>query len=259
MDFKNLIIDRPIDGVAEAHGEILFRLNQIQNPSLSCTSESTDAVDSLGVPITTFYRAKQAEFTAENALLDLDLAAEQFGTKRVIAAEGATVIAPKYETIEVKAGVTTYVLAEIPVEPLTSIYTVTNADNLGEKFVSGAAASGNEFVYDEENHSITIPDTVAAGSLLFVKYEYNSTIANSVANTAIDFPSAFKFTLRVLCCDACDPTTMRVAYIIFPNAKLNPDVDLNFTTDGTHNFTINCQVDYCDREKKLFYIVVDEE
>ncbi len=258
MDFKNIVIDRVIDGVAEAHNSILFRLNQITNPSLSCSSESTDAVDALGIPITTFYRAKSAEFSAENALLDLDLAAEQFGSKRQIASDTQTVIAPKYETITVETGKTAYVLAEIPVKPVEYFYSLSEADGLGDKYTKGAAAQGHEFLYDEDTHTITIAESVPAGTQLFVKYDYNSTTANSVVSTAVDFPSAFKFTLRVLCCDVCDPTTLHVAYIIFPNAKLSPDVELNFTTDGTHNFTINCQTDYCDREKKLFSIVVDK-
>ena len=51
-------------------GDVLFSINQITNPSLSCSSESTDAVDALNVPIATFYRAKNCEFSAENALFD---------------------------------------------------------------------------------------------------------------------------------------------------------------------------------------------
>lgn len=259
MDFKNIIIDRVIDGVAEAHGEILFRLNQITNPSLSCSSESTDAVDALGIPITTFYRAKTAEFTAENALLDLDLAAAQFGTERIIASAAKTVITPRYETLTVADGVTEYTLEKEPLEPITAIYALSTADGLGEKYTSGAAATGNEFIYDAETHKITIPEDIAAGTQLFVKYEYASEVSNEVKNTATNFPQAFKFTLRVLCCDACDPTTLRIAYVIFPNAKLSPDAELSFTTDATHNFTINCQTEYCDKEKRLFSIVVDED
>lgn len=259
MDFKNIIIDRVIDGVGEAHGDILFRINQITNPSLNCSSESTDAVDALGIPITTFYRAKKGEFSAENALLDLDLAAEQFGSKKQIATTTKTILTPRYETITIATGQTQYILDKTPAVDLEYFYTLSGADGLGNKYVKGVAAAGNEFIYNSANHSITIPSTLTAGTQLFVKYDYNSETSNMVVNTAVNFPSAFKFTLRVLCCDACDPTTLRTAYVIFPNSKLSPDVDLNFTTDGTHGFTINCQTEYCDSEKRLFYIVVDED
>lgn len=63
FDLNNFVIDRIVRGIAIAQdnkdtqalgvgaGEILFSINQITNPSLSCTSESTDAVDALSVPI----------------------------------------------------------------------------------------------------------------------------------------------------------------------------------------------------------------
>lgn len=259
MDLKNIIIDRVLDGIGEANNDILFRINQITNPSLNCTSESTDAVDALGIPITTFYRAKKAEFGAENALLDLDLAAEQFGTKKKVADAVNKIKTPKYEVITVEKGVTEYTLKKTPIEDLEYFYTLSGADSLGTKYTKGAAAAEHEFLYDSATATITIPSTISAGTQLFIKYTYESEVSNEIVNTAVNFPSAFKFTLRVLCCDACDPTVLRTAYIIFPNAKLSPDVDLNFTTDGTHNFTINCQTDYCDIEKRLFSIVVDED
>ena len=64
FDMNNFVIDRVVRGVAlsQTDDSVMFALNQITNPSLSCSSESTDAVDALGVPIATFYRAKNAEF-----------------------------------------------------------------------------------------------------------------------------------------------------------------------------------------------------
>ena len=72
FDMNNFVIDRIIRGVAlsQKDDSVLFSINQIQNASLNCASESTDAVDAMGTPIATFYRAKSAEFSAENALFD---------------------------------------------------------------------------------------------------------------------------------------------------------------------------------------------
>ena len=72
FDVNNFVIDRIVRGVAlsQKDNSVLFSINQIQNASLNCASESTDAVDALGTPIATFYRAKSAEFSAENALFD---------------------------------------------------------------------------------------------------------------------------------------------------------------------------------------------
>ena len=45
-------------------------------------------------------------------------------------------------------------------------------------------------------------------------------------------------------------------YITLPNAKLTSDVDMTFTTEGTHPFTIKALQDYCDTNKRLFTISV---
>ena len=64
FDLNNFVIDRVVRGIAVSQGDnaklgiqagdVLFSINQITNPSLNCTSESTDAVDALSVPIATF-------------------------------------------------------------------------------------------------------------------------------------------------------------------------------------------------------------
>ena len=70
FDLNNFVIDRVMRGVAlsQTDGSVLFSLNQVTNPTLTVSSESTDAVDALGTPIATFYRAKSAEFSAENEI-----------------------------------------------------------------------------------------------------------------------------------------------------------------------------------------------
>ena len=61
FDLNNFVIDRIVRGIAVSQGDndklnikagdMLFAINQIQNASLNCTSESADAVDALSVPI----------------------------------------------------------------------------------------------------------------------------------------------------------------------------------------------------------------
>ena len=49
------------------------------------------------------------------------------------------------------------------------------------------------------------------------------------------------------------------AYVVFPNAKLDANVDLSFTTDGNHPFKLIAQQSYCDSEKVLYKIVIPKE
>ena len=46
--------------------------------------------------------------------------------------------------------------------------------------------------------------------------------------------------------------------MIFPQAKLLSDYNLDFTTEGKHPFTIRAMQNYCDSEKKLFDLIVPE-
>ena len=100
FDLNNFVIDRIVRGVAlsQKDDSVLFSINQIQNASLNCASESADAVDALGTPIATFYRAKSAEFSAENALYDMSLMATQLGTTKKVASADAKITVPAMET-----------------------------------------------------------------------------------------------------------------------------------------------------------------
>lgn len=223
FDLNNFVIDRVVRGIAVAQGEnaklgvaagdVLFSINQITNPSLNCTSESTDAVDALSVPIATFYRAKTAEFSAENALFDMNLMATQSGTKKKVATEATTIVTPCFETIDIVAGTTSYTLAHKPIGT-PKVYVLGGDGTLGEKVTVGSAASGKTIVVSEK--AITIADGHVAGSQLFFMYEYSAdgTEGNGaveVMNSAINFPVGCKFIMEILGCDVCDQTNKRAA------------------------------------------------
>ena len=77
-----------------------------------------------------------------------------------------------------------------------------------------------------------------------------------IENRGDKFPVAGKFVLDVIGYDVCDQEQMVHCYITLPNAKLTSDVDMTFTTEGTHPFTIKALQDYCDTNKRLFTISV---
>ena len=258
FDLNNFVIDRIVRGVAlsQKDDSVLFSINQIQNASLNCASESTDAVDAMGTPIATFYRAKSAEFSAENALFDMNLMATQLGTKKKVASADAKVIAPAMESFTAKDG--KYVLKHAPVAAPAEIYAINGDSTFGVKYVKETAVSATAFAYVEADHSITLPTGVADGTEMFVMYEYETENAVEVVNSATNFPVGCKFVMEVLGCDVCDQTNLVYAYVIFNNAKLSPDFDWSIATDGTHPFSMKAQQDYCDKEKRLFSIIIPE-
>lgn len=260
FDLNNFVIDRIVRGVAlsQKDDSVLFSINQIQNASLNCASESTDAVDAMGTPIATFYRAKSAEFSAENALFDMNLMATQLGTTKKVASSTAKIVVPAMESFTVTAGLK-YELKHTPKTAPTEIYAINGDSTFGVKYVKATSASATAFAIADK--TITLPTDVSVGTEMFVMYEYETENAVEVVNSAKNFPVGCKFVMEVLGCDVCDQTNLVYAYVIFNNAKLSPDFDWSIATDGTHPFSMKAQQDYCDKEKRLFSIIIpgDEE
>jgi hypothetical protein len=229
----------------------------------------------MGTPIATFYRAKSAEFSAENALFDMNLMATQLGTEKKVASADAKVIVPAMVSFIIgekdkDGNVITdkYTLKNIPlthtietddgpviVSTVKEIYALNGDSTFGTKYTVGTAASDSEFAISVDG-VITLPTGLAHNTELFVMYEYESANAVEVVNSAKNFPVGCKFVMEVLGCDVCDQTNLVYAYVIFNNAKLSPDFDWSIATDGTHPFSMKAQQDYCDREKRLFSIVI---
>jgi hypothetical protein len=253
FDLSNFVIDRVVRGIAVSQGDntklgikagdVLFSINQITNPSLSCTSESADAVDALNVPIATFYRAKTAEFSAENALFDMNLLATQAGTTKKVATSTSVIEAPCFETIDVEAGKTEYTLAHTP-KATPKAYILNGDGTLGDKIVVDTAAADKKIAISGSQVTIVVGSTgYAAEDQLFFMYDYeaNGSEGNGaveVANTATNFPVGCKFIMEILGADVCDQTNLIYAYLIFPNAKLSPDFDWSIATDSTHPFSM---------------------
>ena len=252
-DINNVVIDRVVRGIATAQGDnsklgiskgdIWFSINQITNPSLSCSSDSTDAVDALNTPIATFYRAKNAEFSAENAMFDMNLLATQAGTVKKIASSTSKIDAPCFETVELTSS-TTYTLSHTPTAGTMKVYLLKGDGMTADKIDVSTTAAARTIAISGKTVTVVIGDNAfTAGEQLFFmyKYEADGTTGNGaveVANSATNFPVGCTFTMEILCCDVCDQTTLIYAYLVFPNAKLSPDFDWNIATDSTHPFSM---------------------
>ena len=246
FDLNNFVIDRVVRGIATdmKTGDVLFSINQITNPSLNCAAESTDAVDALNVPIATFYRAKTAEFSAENALFDMNLLATQAGTKKKVAAADAKITTPCFQTIDVTTA-TSYTLSHTPKADVTpKIYVLNGDGTLGEKVEVATTAADRKVALAGTALTLVVGEAgYKVGDQLFVMYEYEAdgTTKNGaieVANSANNFPVGCKFVMEILGADVCDQTNLIYAYLIFPNAKLSPDFDWSIATDSTHPFSM---------------------
>lgn len=267
FDLNNFVIDRIVRGIAVSQGDsaklginagdILFSINQITNPSLNCTSESADAVDALGTPIATFYRSKAAEFSAENALFDMNLLATQSGTTKKVASSSAKIEAPCFQTIDLVAGTTSYTLSHTP-KSTPKVYVLNGDGTLGEQVEITTTAAEKKIAITGTTVTVVMGDSgYTAGSQMFFMYDYEAdgsagNGAVEVANTASNFPVGCKFIMEILGADVCDQTNLIYAYLIFPNCKLSPDFDWSIATDSTHPFSMRAM-----QELSFAYFVGD--
>ena len=82
----DIVIDRVQYGFAEdLDGNPLYTLTQLQDATINISAESTDATDNQGNLIKRFWKAKTGEFTANNAMINLNVigAASGEGKRRL--------------------------------------------------------------------------------------------------------------------------------------------------------------------------------
>lgn len=258
FDINNFVIDRVRRGImtSTSDGTVMYSINQIEEPSLTITADEKTAVDAMGTAIASFNTAKNAEFSASNSLFDLSLMATQMGTEKKVASATDKIVTPIFQTIDVAGE--TVVLSHEPVGGvLNAIYQLKGDSTLGKKYLPDASATSDKFSYDNTTKTITLPTSVKDGQI-FVEYEAEVENAVEVVASASEFPRSGRFVMEVLGQDICDPTQLIYAYIIFPNAKLDSNVDVSFTTDGKHPFKLKCMQNYCDAKKTLFKIVIPQ-
>ena len=252
LNLSNFIVDRVISGVGyRSDDSVLFKMDQCQNTSITCGSESTDIVDNVGSPIMTLYRSKTCEISGENAILDFNLTAVQMGTEKNVASETATIVAPAQEVFEVKG--TTHELKHEPIALPAFLYTLNDDSSLGAKYV---LEDGDYTVVGKE---ITLPVGVEKGTQMFVSYEYNATSAVEIVNSAKNFPKSCKLVLRVLGYNPCDKDNKLGAYVIFPSFEMSPDFDLSLNVGEAQSWSGKASQDYCSKDKRLMSIVVVDE
>ena len=238
-------------------GEMLFRLTQLEEPTLTCTSEGEEVTDALGSVITTLYRSKKATFSATNSLVSLDLAAAQYGTKKEVAETGKEIVTRTFETITIPDKATTVKLAHEPAnkDDVKFIYSIANGE-LGKSYKAGASDNATDFVIDEHG-TITLP-TGLTGKI-YVEYDFKTANAVRIVNKASKFPEAAKVVIYAIFRDACNENVVYSGVIVCPKAKFNPEsVELALTSTGKHAFELNMMKDYCEDDGDLFTIIVNE-
>lgn len=267
LNLSNFIVDRVISGVGyRSDDSVLFKMDQCQNTSITCGSESTDIVDNVGSPIMTLYRSKTCEISGENAILDFSLTAVQMGTEKNIASDAKTILAPAQEIFDApsvgEGEAATYELKHVPTVAPAFVYELNSDSSLGKKYVVSTKADDvddEDGTFSIDGQTLTLPAGIAAGTQMFVSYEYESTAAVEIVNSAKNFPKSCKLVLRVLGYNPCNKDNKLGAYIIFPSFEMSPDFDLSLNVGEAQSWSGKASQDYCSKDKALMKIVVVDE
>ena len=249
-----IIFDRIQTGVAESLGDdMLYTLANMSDATIETTSDSKEAKDKDGVLIKKIYQAKAATLKGTNTLMDWNIYGEQTGSGKIVASSEAPIQMPKIVIVD--SSVKT-VSVKDAVEGTIKVASITGAGSLQKNYTQAAAASATEFGY--ATNTVTLPTGTDATQFM-VKYERKVTSGAMVENRADKFPDTIKLTLKALCFDPCTPATVRACYIVFPSFQLSPETSAQLTTDATFEFNGDAQVDYCNPNKRLYYICMAED
>lgn len=244
MAFKldDIVIDRVQYAVAENNkGELLYVLTQLSDASIELTAESKDAVDAQGTLIKRFYNAKTGEFSASNAMINVNLLAAETGDSKLTATEEAAIEMPKI--ITVKAGETVtlkdYKAGTVHVNALGA------NGALGQAYEVDTAAGTDKYALTSAG--VFTPPTDPEVTRYVVKYQRDVKSGVALVNKADKFPQTVKLTLKALCVDPCTVDTLRACYIVLPSFQLSPEVTITLDTEGTMDFSGSLQVDFLGR------------
>lgn len=255
FNLDDIVIDRILYGVAEnSDGVLQYVLSQLADATINITAETKDAVDATGTLIKRFYQGKQGEFTANNAMINVNILAASSGNEKEVADVGAAIAMPRI--LVVKAGETATLTGYT--DGTVAVNALGTNGTMGKAYEKAEAASNTAYALTGlgEFTPPTDPDTVQ----YIVKYTRDVTSGVAVRNTADKFPKTVRLTLKALCVDPCTPDTVRACYIVLPSFQPSPEVEISLTTDAQLAYTGALQVDYCSENKELYsFFMADDD
>lgn len=230
----DIIVDRIQMAYMETTGgDPIGTLTQLSEATLEVTAESTDAVDKDGTLIKRFWRGKTGTFTATNAMINLNVAAQMSGSAKEVASvsnEFKNVPGLAIVKLGDSATLTGIVDGSIKVNWLYNNGTMGDAiadPTLdGEAFTAPASAPVGEDSIDR----------------VIVRYDRDATSGVAVHNKADKFPKTIRLILKVLVVDPCDASQLRAAFIDIPSFQPSPELSLTFSSEGNIEFSGDLQV-----------------
>lgn len=256
---KEKIIDRVIRAYVRnvSTKKVKFTVDQMKDVTAKATMETQEVKDALDAPISEIARSKAFEISGNNALYNMDMQAEQYGTKVESSDASNTFLAPCADEIDYEKNDTTVTLSHTPAgtgaEGIPYIYTLVDGAT-DQSFGYAASAAADKFTFS--GTTVTLPEGLSAnaGGTILVVYDYTANandVVYKIENQGSKFPEMVNVLLEVLFRDVCDDTMKSFGYVEMPRAKFDGNVDIDLSPDGNHPFTIKAYKEYCARKQNL--------
>ena len=246
----DIVIDRVQYGFAEdLSGNPLYALTQLQDATINISAESTDATDNQGNLVKRFWKAKTGEFTANNAMINLNVIGAASGEGKQIASSTNKIVMPKIVVIDAGAKE-----VDLPgaVEGSLKVNAFSTNGSMGDSYTKSEAASATAYAFTEAKKFT--PPSAADVKQYIVKYDREVESGVAITNRADKFPQTVKLTLKALAVDPCHSDVLRGVYIVLPSFQVSPEIEISLTTDGQLAYSGSLQVDYCSNDKALYHI-----
>lgn len=252
---------RSVEEYDPATFELTGRYTQIEDPSLKTSADATEVTDAMGATIQTFYNAQKGTFDFTNSLFSLDLAASQYGSKKVVASDTDKIIMPVSEVITIGSDHTA-VLKYTPVgttgAEVKYVKVINENNTFGETYEVSATAGEGKFTIDASTKTITLPDNVTGR--VFVNYEKETSTAVQVVKRTDGVPEVKTLLIHAIFHDPCNKNLVYAGVIRCPRAQIDPSsTELSFKSDGKHAASYVLNKEYCSDDSKLFDILVSED
>lgn len=260
MDNTNYLIDRvlSVSRIELDDNALTWVAKSIENPQLEFTGETTEKRDAAGTLIASFDTAKGATMSGELSLLNMAVLASQLGTEVEFASNSNKILVDFIDEVEVGTGGVCK-LTKAPKTAPTQVFALKADGSLGTSYTIGTDTGNATYTAASGDNAATI--TLPTGytcTKVALYYQYESATAVMVDDGSENFTSPAKYVMKILAADICNPALKRSGFVVFPKAKIDNNLSLTLTTEGTQPFSLTALKDYCDDSARLCYILWDE-
>lgn len=226
----DVVIDRIQYAWAEpfAGDKILYTLSQLADATIDISAESKDATDAQGTLIKKFWQGKTGTFSANNAMLNLNILAAQSGIDAEMATAENAIYMPKFLTVP--ATQKTVTLTGYDAAKANLVVTgVANNGSKGADYTSGQYSVTSGGV-------LTLPDGTDEDQFA-IRYMRKCQDGAMISNSADKFPSTVRLYLKCLGVDPCSADTLKALVVELPSFQPSPETSIALETESQLEFS----------------------